>query len=148
MKTKILPLTACHPLTVLIATVILVGSALAVDQGPQVLYRFQGNGDGENPRSSLIEDAAGNFYGTTEYGGAGGYYGTVFKLTPNDSPGGSWDKTTLYSFTNHGDGARPTAGLVLDHEGNLFGTTSDSDAGGYGEVFELFTPCHQEWRMD
>jgi uncharacterized repeat protein (TIGR03803 family) len=125
-------------LTVLITVLILAGGALAADANAQdVLYRFQGGGDGENPTSNLVGDQYGNFYGTTEYGGVNGYYGTVFELTPPNKPGGAWTKTTLYSFANDGDGARPTAGLVFDHSGNLYGTTSDSNAGGDGNVFEL-----------
>jgi hypothetical protein len=36
--------------------------------------------------------------------------------------------------------ARPTSGLLLDNAGNLYGTTSDSSAGGYGEIFQLAPP--------
>lgn len=37
--------------------------------------------DGENPVAGLIEDAAGNLYGTTENGGTNGF-GVVFEITP------------------------------------------------------------------
>lgn len=122
--------------TISIAILVSVCSALA--QRPLLtLHRFQGGNDGENPAASLIEDKAGNFYGTTEYGGAGGYYGTVFQLAPPASPGGAWTETVLYSFRNDGDGARPTANLLIDWAGNLYGTASDSNAGGYGAVFQL-----------
>ncbi len=46
-----------------------------------VLYSFGGSGDGQNPFAALIEDSAGNLYGTTVYGGAYGY-GIVFQITP------------------------------------------------------------------
>lgn len=122
-----------------------LASAIAFAADPTIaLYRFQGASDGSNPQANLIADRAGNLYGTTEYNGAGGYYGTVFKLTPPSSPGGTWTETTLYSFGNHGDGARPTAGLVFDHSGRLYGTASDSNAGGYGEVFQLSPPAAGE----
>ena len=117
------------------------GSAMAADPFDKVIYRFQGGADGSNPVSNLIADRAGNLNGTTEYGGAGGYYGTVFELTPPSKAGETWTQATLYSFGNHGDGARPTAGLVFDRAGNLYGTTSDSNAGGYGEIFELSPPA-------
>lgn len=45
-----------------------------------LLYSFSGT-DGSNPYSSLIEDAEGNLFGTTELGGQYGDYGTVFKLS-------------------------------------------------------------------
>ncbi|HEY6767210.1 MAG TPA: choice-of-anchor tandem repeat GloVer-containing protein [Candidatus Sulfotelmatobacter sp.] len=120
---------------------IFAGSALA-GPPPKVLHTFTG-ADGQNPAANLIADKTGNLYGTTEYGGAGGFYGTVFQLSPPAYPGGPWKNTTLYAFTNSGDGARPTAGLLLDKAGNLYGTTSDSDAGGYGEVFQLSPPATQ-----
>ena len=46
-----------------------------------LLYSFNSSGDGINPRSSLIFDAAGSLYGTTYFGGAD-YHGTVFEITP------------------------------------------------------------------
>lgn len=138
-----------QPLLLLVALLVSVvgasaGNAPAAPRGKgyqpgKVLYRFHGTGDGANPAASLIADRAGNLYGTTEYGG-GSFYGTVFELSPPGSPGGAWTETTLYSFANDGDGARPTAGLILDERGNLYGTTSDCNAGGYGEVFQLSPP--------
>lgn len=127
-------ITLCSTTAILIAVLIPVCSAFA--QRPlRTLHRFAGGADGENPTAALVEDSAGNFYGTTEYGGANGYYGTVFEMTPP-----TWIKTTLYSFHNDGDGARPTDALILDAAGNLYGTTSDSNAGGYGEIIELSPP--------
>ena len=38
--------------------------------------------DGAAPQAGLIQDGAGNLYGTTSIGGANGGGGTVFKLTP------------------------------------------------------------------
>jgi hypothetical protein len=87
----------------------------------------------------LIADRAGNLYGTAEYGGVS-FYGSVFELSQPGKPGGAWTETTLYSFANNGDGARPTAGLIFDQHGNLYGATSDSNAGGYGEIFQLSPP--------
>jgi uncharacterized repeat protein (TIGR03803 family) len=43
----------------------------------------------------------------------------------------------LYSFTNGADGTHPWAGLVLDAAGNLYGTTQQGGASGYGTVFTL-----------
>ena len=75
------------------------------------------------------------------------YYGAVFRLARPDKAGRPWTFRTLYSFHDTGDGARPTDGLIFDGKGNLYGTTSDSDAGGYGEIFELVPPTTQggEW---
>src|SRR5436190_2003791 len=50
--------------------------------------------------------------------------------------------TTLYSFTGS-DGARPYAGLIADASGNLYGTTDNGGASGYGTVFKV-TPTGTE----
>jgi uncharacterized repeat protein (TIGR03803 family) len=146
-------LLLCSTLRMLLAGLIclvFVNSAFAGDPSavdprvgpiPQVLYRFTGKIDGANPSGNLIADAAGNFYGTAEYGGGGDFYGTVFELLPPKAAGAAWREQTLYSFTNTGDGARPTDGLIFDSQGNLYGTTSDSNAGGYGEIFQLSPPA-------
>jgi uncharacterized repeat protein (TIGR03803 family) len=115
---------------------------LAPDGTETVFYAFQGDSDGYMPTSSLVADAKGNLYGTTEFGGkmksADCNYegcGTVFKIAPNGK------KTILYAFRGVVDGIDPMAGLVLDGSGNLYGTTS---AGGVGNcalncglVFEI-----------
>jgi uncharacterized repeat protein (TIGR03803 family) len=110
--------------------------------------------DGEIPLAGLIQDAAGNLYGTTWGGGAntsfnGGFGGgTAFKLTP-PAQGGAWTETVLYSFcsaTNCTDGVNPYAGLLQDAAGNLYGTTVVGGAngvagGGDGTVFKLAPPA-------
>jgi len=97
--------------------------------------------DGASPQAGLIWDASGNLYGTTQFGGAHssgctptGYgCGTVFELILSH---GKWTEKVLYSF-NGVDGANPQAGLALDASGNLYGTTHEGGAFGYGTVFEL-----------
>jgi uncharacterized repeat protein (TIGR03803 family) len=75
--------------------------------------------DGAAPYGALVQDAEGNFYGTTNVGGYGD--GTVFKFTPPST------LTTLYSFCSAGaacpDGSQPQAGLVQGKDGNFYGTT-------------------------
>jgi len=44
--------------------------------------------------------------------------------------------TTLVSFNNT-NGDQPFAGLISDAAGDLFGTTIDGGANGYGTVFEI-----------
>ena len=101
-----------------------------------VLYSFcaqSGCTDGSNPRAGLALDTNGNLYGTTDIGGANGK-GTVFKL----SPGGT--HTVLHSFcaqSGCADGSRPQAGLILDANGNLYGTTYSGGAKGRGTVFKI-----------
>jgi len=117
-----------------------------------VLYRFTGTaGDGALPFAGLIRDAQGNLYGTTAAGGdlscGGGVAGcgTVFKL---DTAG---NETVMYNFTGlSGDGDGPQAGLVLDAQGNLYGTTSGGGdltcrygSYGCGTVFKLDSVGHE-----
>jgi uncharacterized repeat protein (TIGR03803 family) len=87
-----------------------------------VLYRFQGGSDGAGP-SSLSRDAAGNFYGTTAAGGSsacdGLGCGAVFRLAPDGT------ETVLYAFAGGADGQYPEAGVVVDAQGNIYGTTSE-----------------------
>jgi uncharacterized repeat protein (TIGR03803 family) len=105
-----------------------------------VLYSFGGaNGNGTEPRDSLIFDASGNLYGTTSFGPASAQ-GTVFELSP--AAGGIWNETTLHSFTGKlgHDGAEPYSNLIFDSSGNLYGTTIDGGNYGnvnYGTVFEI-----------
>jgi uncharacterized repeat protein (TIGR03803 family) len=106
-----------------------------------VLYNFCLGGipcaDGEGPTRGLIQDASGNFYGTTSIGGntgcANGYgCGTVFKLDVNGK------ETVLHMFSRGADdGAYPGAGVIQDSEGNLYGTTFQGGAYNRGTVFKL-----------
>ena len=109
----------------------------AAQWNEKVLHNFTNNGtDGFFPTSGLIFDAAGNLYGTTFNGGAYNRFGTVFELSP--VPGGGWTETVLHSFNNDGtDGWTPTAGLIFDAAGNLYGTTGSGGAYHGGTVFEL-----------
>jgi uncharacterized repeat protein (TIGR03803 family) len=114
---------------------------LAQAQTETVLYNFTGGSDGFTPMSRLTSDGAGNFYGTTDFGGLGA--GTVFEFSPNGS--GGWKETVLYSFTGGADGSVPYFSYVLfDSEGNLYGTTYGGGSYGYGVVFEL-SPVGTSW---
>ena len=103
-----------------------------------VLHRFGRGSDGRFP-SPVIRDAAGNLYGTTLSGGVltlcGGIgetgCGTIFKL---DASG---KESVLYRFRGGADGAVPSAGLIRDEAGNLYGTTGTGGANSYGTVFKL-----------
>jgi uncharacterized repeat protein (TIGR03803 family) len=96
----------------------------------KVLHDFTDLEDGAYPAAGLNRDSARNLYGTTSVGGNYSF-GTVFKL---DSAG---KETVLYSFTGEADGGSPYAALIQDAAGNLYGTTSTSDAFGPGIVFKL-----------
>jgi len=103
--------------------------------------------DGMNPTGRIVTDAAGNLYGTTEFGGTYGG-GTVFELSPQS--GGGWNETILYSFGTSADyGLYPVGGVTFDRQGNLYGTTlnggiNSCSNGGCGTVFEL-SPGTSGW---
>jgi uncharacterized repeat protein (TIGR03803 family) len=101
-----------------------------------VLHAFTGRPDGLTPTGGVVQDAAGNLYGTTSRGGATNN-GTVFEV---DTAG---NETVLRSFlyTKKG-GAWPEAGVVLDASGNLYGTTPYTECEhdgntGSGTVFRV-----------
>jgi uncharacterized repeat protein (TIGR03803 family) len=108
----------------------------------RVLYSFcsQSNcTDGANPYGGVTFDAKGNLYGTAEYGGVYGY-GAVFKLSPSGM------ETNLYSFCPQKycyDGELPMGGVVLDKQGNIYGTTSGVYDQNGGSVFKV-TPSGEE----
>jgi len=118
----------------------------AFAQTETVLYSFgQQAGQGATPWGSLIQDTVGNFYGTTEQGGANGI-GTVFELSPPATKDGAWAETVLYSFGGQpGDGANPYDNLLIDKEGNLYGTTYGGGASEAGTVFELSPEKSDAW---
>lgn len=121
------------------------------DWGMKVLYKFcstQECTDGGSPLAGLVMGSDGNLYGTTEMGGGTptvGGAGTVFKLSP-PAPGSTrWTETVLHSFSD-GDlgGGGPEAGLIMDKQGRLYGTTTYGGARpggvGGGTVFMLSPP--------
>jgi len=102
---------------------------LDVARRETVLHAFKGP-DGATPHGALLLDSSGNVYGTTSGGGDFGR-GTVFMIDPQGI------ETVLYSFTGSPDGASPYAGLVMDNTGNLYGTTENGGAFGFGTIFKV-----------
>jgi uncharacterized repeat protein (TIGR03803 family) len=104
-----------------------------------VLYSFSGGSDGKNPMAGVVMDSAGNLYGTTVSGGLSNCLcGVVFKLDP------SGVETVIFGFDQNG-GDRPTADLLLDSQGNLFGTAQVGGAFDQGVVFEMIPQSHGTW---
>lgn len=115
----------------------------------KVLYAFTGGTDGANPGSGLVRETGGNLYGTTLGGGGSGCSsgagcGTVFKISS------AGNEEVLYAFTGNADGATPSASLILDAAGSLYGTTAyggnfggGCESLGCGVVFKI-TPAGKE----
>lgn len=98
---------------------------IASDGTFSTLYSFKGinsgGNDGNFPLSTLIEDDAGNLYGTTWSGGVSldrscNGCGTIFKIDPEGA------ETVLYTFPGGAGGQQPEGGVVRDAQGNLYGT--------------------------
>lgn len=113
------------------------GSVFTVDPSgnESVFYSFAGPPDGNEPLGGLIQDGAGNLYGTTNHGGTTTVCGTdspswagcgiVFKLGPSRT------ETVLHRFGSNGpDGANPTGPLALDSSGTLWGATQEGGERG------------------
>jgi uncharacterized repeat protein (TIGR03803 family) len=98
-------------------------------------HSFAGS-DGAGPLS-LVFGGDGALYGTTDTGGALNK-GTVFKLTPPSTAGGTWMESVLYSFSGT-DGSFPN-GLIFAGDGALYGTTDGGGALDKGTVFKLTPP--------
>ena len=113
------------------------GVVYRVDAGGHetVLYSFGGGGDGGSPQAGVTRDAAGNLYGTTVWGGTG-FAGVVYKVAS------SGRETVLYNFTGNADGGNPASGVILDAEGNLYGTTSGIPANA-GVVYKVDRAGHE-----
>jgi len=133
---------------------------LGPPQGPggawqeTVLYSFKGEGvsfydpvvDGADPNGGLTLDSAGAIYGTTQYGGLamacggsaeGSGCGTVFKLVPPVVQNQPWAEQVLYRFQPPPDGSYPFAGVILDEQGNVYGTNIFGGASLGGTLFKL-----------
>jgi uncharacterized repeat protein (TIGR03803 family) len=79
-----------------------------------------------------VRDSAGNLYGVTLRGGRHGL-GTVFKIDATTHA-----ETLLHNFAGGADdGAIPCGPLLLDPQGNLFGTTLNGGPNDTGIVFEI-----------
>lgn len=113
---------------------------IAPDGAETVIYRFAGGTDGASPYGSLVEDNAGNLYGTTWYGGGSctgpyGSCGIVFKVTSDGV------ESIVHAFKGGSDGSNPNAGLIIDKAGTLYGTTTlggdGCGNGGCGTVFKV-----------
>ena len=94
--------------------------------------------DGEGANGGLLMDLSGNLYGTTQTGGKYGG-GVVFKLVPNAKKT-KYKEYILKNFcakVNCADGYEPLGNLIMDVDGNLYGTTYSGGQYTSGEIYKL-----------
>ena len=101
----------------------------------RVLYSFCARAncaDGRQPLAGVVQDSAGDLYGTTNFTQIMGESGTLYKFRPRRHAKFS----VLHSFcqTDCSDGAAPDA-ITFDLFGNLVGTTTASKTGNAGKIF-------------
>ena len=103
-----------------------------------VLYSFKGGTDGANPISSLVADAAGNFYGTTsEAGAASCGCGVIFKMTKGTN--GKWTESVAYRFPGTPQPGFAYNGMIGDSAGNFYGASVHGGSANEGAIYK-FTP--------
>jgi len=102
-----------------------------------LLYTFQDQPDASAPSSRLAFDATGSMYGVSYFGGVYNN-GAIFQLTHGS---GGWTESVIHSFNSEGGLGQglPEGSLVIDHSGDLYGTTDCSATLGcfWGAVWEL-----------
>jgi uncharacterized repeat protein (TIGR03803 family) len=127
------------------AGLLLCGASLSVRAETfSALHEFSNGSDGGFPEASLVQDSAGNYYGTTQVGGGtgcgGNGCGTVFRIASDGT------ESIVYAFQGGNDGDDPLAGLIIDGSGNLYGTAAQGGnahclysekPNGCGTVFKL-----------
>jgi uncharacterized repeat protein (TIGR03803 family) len=112
----------------------------------KVLYDFcarSGCIDGSDPQAGLVLDSNENLYGTTYLGGTIGN-GTAFELA-YDPAKKKWKHVVLHNFclrvkdNTCVDGEQPLGKLIIDVNGNLYGTNyhGGSSVTGGGVIYEL-----------
>jgi uncharacterized repeat protein (TIGR03803 family) len=105
------------------------------------LHDFCGS-DGQAPAyGALVFDSAGNLYGTTGFGGAGGV-GVVFELSPLGR--GQWAFTAIHDFTQE-EGGVADGGLTIDSTGNLYGAEADGGPNIDGAIYEFSPAGGGQW---
>ena len=109
---------------------------------PILLHSFGLNNDGVRPYSNVVIDRSGNRYATTTMGGTAGL-GTVVQVMPGQDV---YQDNVLYNFSDDQNGYMPSTGLIMDAQGNLYGTTFYGGSGGGGTVFEL-SPSGGQWNF-
>ena len=98
------------------------------------IYVFKNGNDGGYPDQAPVLDKAGTtLYGTTHKQNGVEFPGAIWKITAGNF-------SVLYDLNGATDGFGPNSPLMLNVDGNLYGTTANGGPGGAGTVFQI-TPA-------
>lgn len=95
------------------------------------IYDFR-SGEGNAPGDRLVAGPGGRLFGMAEL--------DIFCLSPPDTPGAAWTKQVVATFPGGVTGTAPTGAMVLDGQGNLYGTTRSFGIDGPATLFRLSPP--------
>ena len=90
----------------------------------KTIYKFcsqRNYKDGRMPTGAVTRDAQGNFYAVTTTVDGGAFEGTIDELIPGDK---HYKAKILHNY-NDFPASGPNAGVILDVNGNVYGTTAD-----------------------
>ncbi|MBV8978587.1 MAG: hypothetical protein JO261_02545 [Alphaproteobacteria bacterium] len=124
----------------------------------QFCVQFSGCEDGAQPSGALTfagEATGGTYdgkaalYGST-LGGGRKHQGVVFSLVPPATQGDMGTHKVLYFFCTIGrnacnDGSQPAGGMVVDKNGNIWGTTISGGLNDSGVIFKLTPTVQGPW---
>jgi hypothetical protein len=106
----------------------------------QVLHVFNKAGDGQAPMAGVKADAAGNLFGSAEFGGANGF-GAIFMLKPPASGKTNWTETVIFSFADGEDGGFPGSPLLITGGRDLISSDLMGGTANQGTIFQLNPPA-------
>ncbi len=104
------------------------------------IYPFPGGYGPSNPYSGVAIEHSSILWGTTAWGGGGtcnnngNGCGTLYRVQKIN---GVWQQNALFHFRDQTKGWFPTSSPVIDSSGNVYGTTLNGGANGYGVVYEV-----------
>lgn len=105
----------------------------------EVLHSFCETGtrckDGFLPLAPLVMDSEGNLFGSTADSRT--QRATVFELQRQQDGSFTFQKIFLFDRPHHGVIGQQPWRMIVDVQGNLYGTTDHGGSGGSGVVFEL-----------
>jgi uncharacterized repeat protein (TIGR03803 family) len=113
------------------------------------VYNFCAEGGGclvtgAIPDGGVTLGSDGNYYGTTQNGGAFAF-GSVYKLTPTGTLTNLWSFTEDHTTQHINDAGFPSYAPLLGQDGNFYGVASGDYTGDYGDFYKVtakgaFTP--------